>query len=105
MCPTKGCMVYVVSVNKDWFDKIPSDLQTLMLESGKRIMDVGSRERAEKSDELSYQYAIDHGVLVHELTPEELATWEGDVKEVIDTMKAKDPRLKELLEMVEELKG
>ena len=104
VCPTKGAMVYVVSVNKDWFDKLPSDLQILLLESGKRIIDVGSRQRAEKSDESDYQYAIDHGVLVHELTPEELAMWEGEVDEVIEAMKAKDPGLKELLEMVEELK-
>ena len=103
-CPTKGGNPYVTLLNKDWFDKLPADLQILLLESGKRIIDVGSRERAVENDKLDYQYAVDRGVLIYELTPEDIAAWKVDIDLAIETLKASDPGLKELIEMVEEFK-
>jgi len=102
-CPIAGGMAYIVMLNKDWFDKLPSDLQVLLVESGKRIIDVGHRQLMENYDKLNYQYAVDHGVLFCELTPEDMAAWKGDVDLIIDKMKAKDTGLKELIEMAEEL--
>lgn len=98
-CPTTGGTPYMCALNKEFFDKLPSDLQVLLMDSGKRIIDVGTRQMVEEGCELAYQWAIEHGVLVYERTPEELAAWKVEVDLIIENMKAKDPALKELLEM------
>ena len=103
VCPLKGGQVYITLLNKNFFDKLPSDLQILLLESGKAIIDVGRRQAlmVEAATD-NYQYAIDNGVLVYQLTPEDLAAWEEDIKQVVETAKAKSPVLKEIIEMAEE---
>ena len=102
--PLKGRVFYSTVLNKDFFDKLPSDLQILLLESGKRIIDVGYRQGAVEVDEVNNQYAVDHGVLIYEVTPEDTAAWKVDFDLDMEALKADNPGSKELFEMIEEIR-
>lgn len=65
----------LIAFNKAWYDKLPPDLQTMLVEEGKTLQDFGRKKVRGIRDKL-IALMESQGVTVHKLTPAEKAAFE-----------------------------
>ncbi len=65
----------IILFNKAWFDKLPPDLQQMMLEEGRAMQDMG-RKKVRKITPQLLELVKQQGVEVYELTPAEQSVFE-----------------------------
>lgn len=91
----------VIALHKPWFDKLPADLQKIVLDEGKAVQEFG-RKKVRAMGPQVLQIIKDAGVQVAELTAAEKAAFETASKTVRDKFrKAAKPAAAAMLTTVE----
>ena len=91
----------VIAFNKPWFDKLPADLQQILLDEGKAVQDFGRKKVRAMAPQV-LQLIKDAGVQVAELTAAEKAAFDGAAKTVREKFrKSAKPTAVAMLAMVE----
>lgn len=92
----------VIAFNKDWFDKLPADLQKILLDEGRAIVRQGRKAIRKLNPEL-LQIIKENGVKVHKLSKSERAVFEKATKGVRKKFrKKKGKKAGQILDLVEE---
>jgi TRAP-type C4-dicarboxylate transport system substrate-binding protein len=90
----------VIAFNRDWFDKLPADLQTICLDEGQKIVRSG-REAIRKMNPKLVEIVKKGGVKIITLTPEQRAEFVKKTAGVKDKVKGKSKSVKETVELIE----
>jgi len=89
----------VAMFNKGWFDKLPADLQALVLAEGKRlepdIQAFGIKIKAEM-----YETWVKNGGEIHRLSAEEQADYVRRVAKIGDEVAAENPQVKQFYDLM-----
>ena len=88
----------VATMNKDFFDSLPEDLQSLVLEAGQKCLEEEQRQLAVKLDDEFTQVILDAGVVINEIASENLQGFKDAVKPIYDSYK--ETLSPELFEMI-----
>jgi TRAP-type C4-dicarboxylate transport system substrate-binding protein len=65
----------IIIFNKEWFEKLPADLQTILIEEGRAIQPKG-RKAVRALNQKLVKVLTDKGVQVYQLTNDERKVWE-----------------------------
>lgn len=91
----------VIAFNKDWFDKLPADLQQVLLDEGRAIVRKG-RASIRKMNPKLVEIVKKAGVTIATLTDEERAAFEKATAGVRGKVKAKSASTKAVVEIIEQ---
>ena len=78
-----GYLAYAFLMSKDWFDGLPDDIQTIIIDSAKETA-LYEREETATQEEDFIQTIKDSGTEVYELTPEQKQAFQDQTKSVHD---------------------
>lgn len=90
----------VIAFNKDWFDKLPPDLQAVLLDEGRKIVRKG-RAAIRKMNPKLVKIIEKAGVTIATLTPEEREAFVKATAGVRGKVKAKSASTKAIVETIE----
>jgi len=90
----------VIAFNQAWFDKLPADLQKILVDEGRKIVRPGRAAIRKMNPEL-VKIVQNAGVKVYTLTAAERAAFEARTASVRDKVKAKSASVKEIVEIIE----
>lgn len=78
-----GYLAYVFLFSKSWFDSLPEDIQSLLMEAAQEVAHF-EREESMRQEEGFIQTIKDSGKEVYELSPEQLVLFQEKTKPVHD---------------------
>ncbi|KJR97095.1 MAG: hypothetical protein VR68_13215 [Peptococcaceae bacterium BRH_c4a] len=97
-----GTMTSMVIVNKDFFDKLPPELQKAMVDAGKEV-ESKSVAAAKANYENVIKEAEKLGVKVYRPTPEEMKLWEAPKEKVREEAYKNAPQLLKEIQEIEKI--
>ena len=91
----------VIAFSKEWFDGLPTDLQDILIDEGRKIVRSG-RERVRNINEELVDILKGFGVKVHKLKKSERDKFEEATKGVRETFRKKGKSYATILDLIEE---
>jgi TRAP-type transport system periplasmic protein len=89
-----------IAFNKDWFDKLPEDLQKVLIDEGRAIVRK-SRESIRKMNPKLVEIVKKAKVEVHTLTSEQREAFEKATSGVRDTVRKRDDETAKIVDVIE----
>jgi TRAP-type C4-dicarboxylate transport system substrate-binding protein len=90
----------VICFNKKWFDALPADLQTILIDEGEKLVRKG-REAIRKANKKLLKVFEDEGVEIHTLTDDQRKKFVEKTKGVRGKVAKRSTEHKELLDLIE----
>jgi len=91
----------VIAFNAEWFDKLPADLQKLLIDEGRALVRPGRAAIRQLNPKL-VAIVKEAGVQIYTLTDAERAAFEKATRGVRDVVKGKSPAHRKILELIEQ---
>ena len=89
-----------IAFNKDWFDKLPADLQKILIDEGRAIVRKG-REAIRKMNPKLLDIVKDAKVQIHTLSAEQRAAFEKATAGVRKTVRERDAETSKIVDLIE----
>ncbi len=93
---------FPAGANLDWWNGLPEDVQTAILEAGE-VAAEASREKAYEDDQAYKQKMKDKGMELYKPTGDDLELWKETAKKVHDNFAQQSDRAKQLMESIEKI--
>jgi TRAP-type C4-dicarboxylate transport system substrate-binding protein len=89
-----------IAFNKEWFDKLPSDLQTILIDEGRKIVRKG-REAIRKMNPKLVEIIKEAKVEIHTLTAEQRAEFVKATASDRETVRKRDTETGKIVDAIE----
>jgi TRAP-type C4-dicarboxylate transport system substrate-binding protein len=89
-----------IAFNKDWFDKLPADLQKILIDEGRAIVKKG-REAIRKMNPKLVEIVKKSKVQIHTLTADQRAEFEKATASVRETVRKRDTETGKIVDLIE----